>query len=156
MRRREAAVLLTVLAGLCLSPGTAYADAVWQALFFEKPILVRTWWVIPAGLAIEYPVVSRMLKQGPRRAVVATVVMNLVSFFLGAMLQAPTLSMGGPACIVAIFAIASIGNTLIEGVVLNRFRPEVFNRRTVLPLLGVNAVSVGLTITVLLFVTPGY
>ncbi len=142
---------IAVLAGACLLPATVYADTVWQALFFEKPVLIRTWWVIPIGLAIEYPVVQWMLKQSRLKAVVATVIVNFVSFLIGAVLQFPTLFMAGATGTIVMFLIAIIGNTLIEGGVLCLFRRGVFNRGTFLPLLGVNAVSVGLTIAVLLY-----
>ena len=151
MKRRKTCLVLATLVAVSLLPATARADAVWQALFFEHDVLIRTWWVIPAGLAIEYPVVNWMIKQNRLKAAIATIVMNLVSFFFGAFLQAPAMSMRGSSSVVYVFAVAILGNTLIEGVVLNRFRRKVFNRHTFLPLLGVNALSVGLTIGVLFY-----
>jgi type IV secretory pathway VirB2 component (pilin) len=151
MTTQERHLSIAVFAWLCLLPATAHADAVWQAVFLEMPIFLRTWWVVPIGLAVEYPVVHWMLRQSHGKAIVATVLVNLISFIVGALLQIPTMFMGGVAGIVAMFAIAIIGNTLIEGIALDFFRRKVFNRHTFLPLLGVNAVSVGLTIVVLLY-----
>lgn len=142
--------MLFILAGAILLPTSAYADAIWQSLFFEKPILIRTWWVIPAGLLIEYPVVNWILKQSRLKAAIATIVMNFVSFLIGMILQLPTLFLGVLST-VAMFAVAVAGNTLIEGVVLNRFRQGAFNRETWFPLFGVNVISVGLTMIVLFY-----
>lgn len=145
----KAIYLLPFLPVLLLSQN-ALADACWQALFFEQRTLAYIAWGIPLGLLIEWPAVWLITFFPLGKSLGVTVCMNAVSFFLGIILQAPVAFTPGVIGTIAIFAIAILGSTFIEGFVINRFRKATFNRKTFPLLLTVNAITGGLTLAVVL------
>jgi len=149
LRRRLIHIILAIFGSAFLFPAVVFADAVWQAMFFSTDILRHTWWVIPVGLAIEYPVVHWILKQSAARAFVANIAMNVASFFLAGLLETPALFLEGGGRAALMFSIATILNTIIEGCVLHLFKPGIFNRGTLFTLLFANATSIGLAMIVL-------
>src|SRR3989442_15444976 len=86
---------LAVCLLLAAFSSTARGDAVWQSLFFERDVLSKTWWVIPVGLTIEFPAVVSITKASWLKSAWITILMNGVSFILGAFLQMPSLALGG-------------------------------------------------------------
>ena len=129
---------------------SARADAVWQALFFEPEVLSKTWWVIPVGLAIEFPAVLNITKFSPVKSAWVTILMNTASFLVGMILQAPSVALGGLAWYIFVFLVSIVGNTFIEATVIRRFSSLAYLPRSLALLAAVNALSVGLTLVVLL------
>jgi len=143
--------LLIPLFLMLLLTETLRADAVWQALLFEPGILSRAWWVIPAGLLIEWPAVRVITAFTWLKSLWVTVCMNVISFIVGASLQVPTLAMRGVVGTVVIVAITILGSSFIEGLVINCFRKRAVNLKTFPLLLLVNAVSGGITLASLMY-----
>ena len=128
---------------------TLRANTMWQAALFEPDILAKVWWVIPAGLLIEWPVVRVITSFIWFKSLWITIFMNIISFFVGMALQVPTMALRGAVGTVALVAIAILGSTFIEGFVINRFRRRAVNLKTFPLLLLVNAASGCLTLAVL-------
>jgi hypothetical protein len=57
------------------------ADVVWPSLFLEGRLFA--WWIVAAGLAIEFFFVLRLTRSSPPRAALMTLVMNGISSALG-------------------------------------------------------------------------
>ena len=72
---------ISFLLGLFLLIPLVRADIVWPALFLEEHIL--KWYVIGAGLVIEYFFILRLLKVDFKKAILITFTMNLISTLLG-------------------------------------------------------------------------
>jgi hypothetical protein len=144
------------------------ADLVWPALFLEGRLL--TWWAIVAGLAAEFLVLRFWLGMENRTAIVADLVMNLVStvagialiplagvaweIFPGSVLY-PLLNVGtfNPVTWGATCIIAALINTLLEGAVLDVAFHVRFQRKVFLAVFVGNMVSVALALGSL-FVIP--
>ena len=141
--------VIGVAAGLLLliPAETAYANTVWQGLVFEP----RGYWLIPATLAVEAAVLHKLLKSTVRQACLTAFVMNVVSYFLGAWLQMPTLyhpdrpGMG----LGYLVSVAIIGNIVIESWVVRGLHRQTPIWRIVRYVGPVNLATVSVTLAYL-------
>jgi hypothetical protein len=66
---------------ILLTPGVAYANMVWPALYLETRLF--SWWAITVGLVIEYLFIRRLFNLAPKRAAIATFTANAASAVAG-------------------------------------------------------------------------
>jgi hypothetical protein len=146
-----------------------FADLVWPALFLEGRLL--TWWAIGAGLIAEFLVLRFWLKLSLEVAVVADIVMNVVSTiagivlipaagvaweyfpgqFLNSLLNVGTFN---PLAWTVTCLFAALLNSLIEGTVLRSVFGIEFRKMVFVALFVGNTVSVALAMGSLLVAPP--
>jgi len=135
------------------------ADVVWPALYFSSSYF--TWWVVFAGLLIEFPVVRWSFDLPFQKAVLADILMNATSAFLGTVCLAiagivweifpgilfyKVFNLGtfNPITWSATFVLAVLINTGLEGLVLRVVFKCSLSRRPLMALAIANAVTVAL------------
>ena len=136
--------LLVAAATLLALPALARAEVdIWQALFFRPAVFRNAWWVLPLGLAIQYPAFRWMSRLRPLPAAALTFGVNLVAFFAGFLLQWPTsFIQEGPQQLTAVCVIAVLGSALIEWGLVGFICRGCWTRHTFSVLLLVNIPSV--------------
>lgn len=149
---------------LCLASSPAFADFVWPAVILEERML--SWWVIAAGLLIEFLIVRRLFALTVKEAGIATLLANGVSTVAGI----PLLPIAGlawevvnewltnqgtfnPVSAVMTFLLACLINTVIEVLVYKHWYEYTVGRREVWWVFVANALSVGVAFGSL-FVKP--
>ncbi|HNV85918.1 MAG TPA: hypothetical protein PKL97_02985 [Candidatus Omnitrophota bacterium] len=152
-------ILLSLSAFIFASPSLAYADLVWPAMYLEQRIL--SWWVISAGLLVEYLFVRKITSFGVTKSALVTFCMNLASTLLGIILIPlagigwelfpgtflyPALRMGtfNPYTWIATCLSAILVNTVIESLVMRWAFKNKIGRKGFGWLYLANTVSVGL------------
>jgi hypothetical protein len=154
MHRTFAFVLLVV-------PTLAMANMVWPALYLTRGFYV--WWVIAAGLAIEFFAVQRLFSLSPARAALVDVSANAISALFGIVLiplsgflyeLLPGLLVNwafswgtfNPVAWVATVLLAAAVNLVVEGLAMRWIFKLTLSRRAKLVLYATNLVTVALAI----------
>jgi len=142
-------ILLT--AGFVVVPGTAFANLIWPEIVFTKRIV--EWWIIAAGLVIEFLFLWWMFRLPLWKTLVVVVVANAVSALIGFVLlpwlgylrelllsplRLPTFRL--PNLLTALVLLTAF-NVLIEGLVYRYAFGLRFGRRNIVWLILANAAS---------------
>lgn len=153
---KEKSKFLPVLAiFLLLSPVSASANMVWPSLYIEEGMLA--WYVIVAGIVIEFLFTKIFAKQTWVKSAIISVVMNAVSTIAGLIMiplsgivaEIIMIPFGGgtfqPSHWVAAYIMAVLCNVFIEGLTVKLIFKLNF-KKSFLWLLAANALSVGIAL----------
>ena len=144
-----------------MAPRVIGADVVWPALYFEGSLLV--WWVIAAGLVMEFPFYYLTADRTFPRSLFALMICNLIStlagillipllgilweFFPGLLLyRVFNLGTFNPITYGATFLLAVAANSFIEVLCLKKIYTITFTKKKYAFIVTANLLSVGLAL----------
>ena len=79
MRKLSSGIVFILL--LFIKPTPVYANMIWPSVYIAEGM--RTWWIILAGLLIEYIFIKIFIKENYLKSLIITIVINFISTLIG-------------------------------------------------------------------------